>query len=242
MKTITAVLMTTLLVLTVSLSLACQKKPDAPKGSGPEIQSAQQTLDKIRATTAFEQLPDMLTNRTAAAMSFPLMLVAQMGLAFANPELQPGAAENENSAGTSEKAKQLQAELEAILKRYGMDEETMKDDSKRKAGEAQVESRGRELLTELAAFIKKNMNDKNDNKEPDKPPALPPNDTLTFESLSPTAVKITPKDGKPIPGFERQFLEARLEDGKWRLDAGGIEEAMESMKKSMESGPGKTSK
>jgi hypothetical protein len=244
MKNITAVRLTALLVLTISLNLACQKQaapPSSGAGAGNEIQNAQQTLDKMRATTSFEQFPDLLTNRTAAGMSFPLVIFAQMGIAFNSGELQPGGAENANNAGASEKAKQMKTELEAILKRYGMDEQTMSDESKRKAVESQIESRGRELLTDLVAFIKKTSND-SENKEAEKPPALPPNDALTFESLSPTAVKITPKDGKALAGFERQFLEARLEDGKWRIDAGGIDEIMASMKKSMESGPDKSSK
>jgi len=80
MKNLTAVLLTALLVLTISLNLACQKQsaPQSPgTGAGNEVQNAQQTLDKMRATTSFEQFPELLTNRTAAGMSFPLVIFAQ---------------------------------------------------------------------------------------------------------------------------------------------------------------------
>src|SRR5262249_17579546 len=191
MKNITAVLLTALLVLTVSLNLACQKQAASNSnsgtggsgagGAGTEIQGAQQLLDKIRASTSFEQLPDLLTNRTPAGLAFPLIIFTSMGIAFSEAP-PPGAAGSEPPAGPSEKTKQLQAELEGILKRYGMDDETMKDDAKRKAAEPQIESRGRELLTELVAFTKKISPD----KEPEKGPPVPPNDTLSFEKLSPT--------------------------------------------------------
>jgi len=247
MKNITAVLLTALLVLTVSLNLACQKQETQPGsasggsgagGAGTEIQGAQQLLDKIRASNSFEQLPDLLTNRTAAGLALPLVIFAQMGLAFSSGVPQMGATENANHGEPDEKTKQMQADLESLLKRYGIDEQTMSDDSKRKAVESQIESRGRELLTELIAFMKKVSPD----KEPEKNPPLPPNDTLNFEKLSPTAVKISSKDGKSLSGFERDSFEARLEDGKWRMDAGGIEEMMQGMKKSMEGGPGNSNK
>jgi hypothetical protein len=247
MKNITAVLLTALLVLTVSLNLACQKQKTQPGsasggsgagGAGTEIQGAQQLLDKIRASNSFEQLPDLLTNRTAAGLAFPLIIFAQLGMAFSSAGPQAGAEGNENHAGPDEKTKQMQAELDTILKRYGIDEQTMSDDSNRKAVSAQIESRGRELLTDLVAFMKKVSPD----KEPEKNPPLPPNDTLNFERLSPTAVKVSSKDGKSLSGFDKDSFEARLEDGKWRMDAGGIEEMMQGMKKSMEGGPGNGNK
>lgn len=130
-----------------------------------------------------------------------------------------------SAEAASEKA--FQNQVDALLKRYSLTGKTLKMSGKSDDLPPALMTRGHQFLTD--AFALSNAYEKSHasgkSRASGKNPTLgsqisgsdlPASSQCTFKVLSPTHVQIMPRT-RPKSAFE-----ARLEDGQWRIDVGGL--------------------
>jgi hypothetical protein len=139
------------------------------------------------------EVAECLTNETAANVSMQVFLDAGVRLALAPRQ-------------------GMREDLAVVLDRYGINPVR----ANKRVGMRQLEPRGRALLGDLLAFMERWSDRYNFSAIEDMPSDL---SRLRFRSIDATRVQI---DG-PGPPSSALSLEARLEDGRWRIhdqDAG----------------------
>ena len=211
--------------VTTSASKSSLPTKAAPT-AGQEVAEVKALMGEMKNMKDIQEMSEFLTNESAAAlgivMTIPLLFVSAMEdmggqMAAEMSKLGGGQAQ----APKPSSGPKIKAELEATMKKYGLSDKTQPDD---KQAMAALTSRGREFfrdMTSLLAKMDKNGKgksgfDMSGNKTPD------PEDA-TYEVLTPTRVKVTPRDPKDKM---MEKMEARFEDGRWRFHFGGIEDLM----------------
>ena len=246
--------------LTVSLLTACSGNKDAggaaPSGGGPitsagqnptdtgvaagqaghEIEEVKATIKKMGEQKDLAGIAPYLTNRTAAAFGTVMSIIPMMIVSFGEMGQKMGSELGKALGGKpAEPAKpaedkvfaEIKTDMEALSKKYGLDKKDGKP--------SDLEAHGREFFLEVAKIIDKmGKSDKLKGQgEAPKPSEITKKvEDAEFTVVSPTEVKVVPKDKKDQPA---KFV---LEEGTWRLDAGGIEDMKKEMSKAGPGGPG----
>jgi hypothetical protein len=211
------------IIILSQIPIAC-KKSESGSPSGSEIVNAKQALDRLNAASQIGQLADCLTNRSAAAAGMGFVVGAKLMVAMAEgigsgEQPPPG-----GPAAQDQDMKAMNSDLDGVLARYGVQGEPTSQQDRQKL-EQTLEGRGREFLTDMVVVFDKYKSLTKEASSPDL--KLVKSNEADFQVISPSAVKITRKDGKPVEETSgRTFLEARLEDGKWRIDLGGIQDVL----------------
>jgi hypothetical protein len=178
---------------------------------GEEIQAVQQTLERMTKVQNPQELAEFLTDESAGVMGFILLI--PVGLAASMTDMVP--------SGSGPAAdKNLKPDMEALLKKYGLDTATGMQDAG--AAQTRLKGKGRAFLKDMAGLLVRLQ--KSDAAQSQKMGFQPTKDLrlekLTFTVISPTEVKISPKSG--TQGAQNrpkdQTILARVEEGKWRID------------------------
>jgi hypothetical protein len=201
----------------------------AAGGAGTEVEAAKETFRKVSAVKDMSEMASYLTNRSAAVFGVILMIpislmtsMEEMGSSFENMGKDPNAPA---APAAPKKASPFKAEFETITQKYGIKDMQSGPDP---AAMKNLEARGRELMRDLALLMEKIEKSGKSTGEKSKPDVLQKGpDDFEYTVVSPTRVRIVPKE-KPKPG---QPSEAFLvvEDGRWRLDFGGMEDMQKAM-------------
>jgi hypothetical protein len=230
MKKTTRSIISSLLVLTIVNGLYGQHALQIPA-----IEGAKQALARLVAAKSIDNVPDALTNRSCAGLAIGLIVGAELMIALGDAMTSGQTKGGKKTAKPDPKMKAMKLALDGILKRYGLSDRFLAKENRRKWNTAEVEKQGRPMLRELIALMNK-LGD--DNSKSDKTPTIPAESELTFEEISPTVVRITPKNDQPFVDFaNKKSIEARLEDGAWRIDVGGIGDVLKSLDEGFKSQP-----
>lgn len=190
----------------------------APAGVLSPVDGAKQALERGRLAKGMTQLNGVITNESAATIGFSLTLMDSLVSGISTgltKTLAPKTATHDNAA---EKAYQDKAE--ALLKRYSLDAKSI--DASNKAGTLPpaLAAYGHQFLADAQAlddaYDKSHAADGVTKVTQSGKDMFPAPAACSFQVLSPTRVKIVPRDTHKNP------LEARLEDGQWRLDMTGM--------------------
>ena len=192
---------------------------------GGEVAAVKETLRQMSTAKTLGEIGPYLSNRSAAALGMVLLIPVGLIVAFADmgdqfAKMAPSGGSKPAAPSQDKKLqdiKALKTDFESVMKKYGVDE-------KKGGGEDQtkkVESRGREFFADMAGLIDKlgkTTGDKSSSMDmkPDK--LVKDIDKMEYKVVSPTEVAIVDKD-KPD-----QKAKAVVEDGKWRIDFGGMED------------------
>ena len=158
-----------------------------------------------------------LTGDSAAFMGF-LFVTADSFISGMATQLSP---KDTSPQAATEKA--LQSKVEALLTRYSVTDKTFKLSEKPDALPPALIARGHQFLSDALVLSSDYEKAQPIKKNPAVGPQFsgskfPVSSACTFHVLSPTRVQIVPRI-KPKSAFE-----ARLEDGQWRIDLGGMME------------------
>lgn len=195
---------------------------------GGEVAAAKEAMKKISSAKSITEIGPHLSNRSAGTLGtvllFPIGMmvgVAEMGDKLGKSLTSAGA-----SAGAGadhdkklEEVKQIKTELEALTKKYGIDDKS----ASQEAMAAKVEAKGRELFHDVAALydkLTKAMGDKAGDLGMKPNDIAKDADKMEYTVVSPTEVKIVDKSAKSGD----PHLRAVVEDGAWRIDFGGLNE------------------
>ncbi len=174
----------------------------AEERPNPVLQ-AQAALQRCVEVKDFAQLADALTNESAAALSFGAMIVAATITAFSEDQ-------------------QMQADLERVVKELGVN---IAGGPSGAQGLDVLKANGRNVLRELGLFIQRWAKGQNSfTLNYNGPREL---EKLTYVELGPQRVRII---GGAL-AVEGQPIEARIEDGAWRIHLGDFEAILRAMKK-----------
>lgn len=180
-----------------------------------EVRAAQQALQQCHAADTLPALAEHLTDESAAlAGAYSVPGLSVMGRATKDERfLQP-----------------FQADLNALLKQYGLDEASLTSVRAGNAPRALPASQGRAFLRDLGAFVARLQEYGRSANSPLQHYALnlrtilPAAEDCAFHVVSATEVGISPNTGvKVSPSIGR--LAARREGGRWRIDLGTLSEA-----------------
>jgi len=202
---------------------ACAMAAPARAQTSPPLQGAREALTRAHAAKNLSELNNSLTNEAAAGLGFGLVLADSMmsGLATTMTDaLTPRGAKPKEPAHEEAAEKAFQAKVEALLKRYSLSGKTPKGADKSDMLPPSLIAQGHQFLADALAL--------SDDYEKTHPSSkgggtlgsqvsgsdLPAPEACDFHVLSPTRVKIVARARPQVP------IEARLEDGQWRLDAG----------------------
>jgi hypothetical protein len=176
-----------------------------PQGS--EVAGAKEAVARVRRAKSLAELAACLTNESAATMGLALAAGVSMQVDFSSM----GAA----APGASVQARRAKADLDALLRRYGLGRSstrivTMLEDPQ---ALARFAPKGRPFLTDLDRVIRRlqsaGLVSGNLVRKAATPPAP---QALTYRVLSPTRVAVRdPSKTRP------SRMEARFEDGQWRV-------------------------
>lgn len=224
------------------------EKPPVETGSvstdaGEPIAGAKALVEKAHTTKKFSEMSELFTNETAAAFSLPVFLgislVAGMGEAFSNmgdsltklggEKAQP----SEKDKKKLEDMKKMNADLKVFSKKYGLDTLSpmaKPDEAKIKA----LAKDGRAMLKELGTILETSGSDVGEMTPTNEFLSV---DEIDFKVLSPTEVKLTPKDPKKAKDLPPSAT-AKFEDGAWRLSLGTFDEIMQDMQTKSSGGMG----
>jgi hypothetical protein len=193
------VLPSLLLVLAV---IGCSSDGGGGKPTpGREIRDVEKMLAGLERVKDMRGLVDALTNESAASLGLFVAAFAGVGAGLA-----------EEMAGSDDKppepATQIARDLEALVKRYGIDDAEDHESAVKRLG-----SRGRQFFRDVLAIVPPDAKDKDrDDKTP-----VPDPSRVRYEVIGPTRVDIIPLD-EP-----EKRVEARWEDGRWRLHFGTLQ-------------------
>lgn len=189
-----------------------------PAGALSPVEGAKQALERGRLAKGLPQLNGVITNESAATIGFSLVLMDSLVSGISSgltKTLTPKTATQDNAA---EKAYQDKAE--ALLKRYSLDAKTIDASNKSGALPPALVAHGHEFFSEAQAlddaYDKSHAADGITKVTQSGKEMFPAPAACSFQVLSPTRVKIVPQDTHKDP------IEARLEDGQWRLDLEGM--------------------
>jgi hypothetical protein len=190
----------------------------ASAGTLPPVNGAKQALERGRLAKGLPQLNGVITNESAATIGFSLVLMDSLVSGMNSgltKTLAPKTAARDNAA---EKAYQDKAE--ALLKRYSLDAKTIDASNKSGALPPALVAHGHQFLTDALAlsdaYDKSHAADGGTKIVRSGKDMFPAPGVCRFQVLSPTRVKVVPQDTHQDP------IEARLEDGQWRLDLEGM--------------------
>ena len=203
---------------------------------GGEIEAVKATLTKMSQEKELTAIGPYLSNRTAAVfglvLALPLMMMpsfADMGEALGKA-LAGGSSQAQPAAKKDPKVAELKAELDALGKKYGLRQQ-LGDPQEAK----QIESRGREFFQDVAKLydkLSKTELGKGKTEVPNPKDIVKNLESVEYRVVSPQEVQLIAKDKKEKPA--RMIVE----DGAWRLDAGGMDE-MNDRTDAKGSAPGK---
>jgi hypothetical protein len=198
---------------------------------GGEVEAVKAMLTKMSESKDLKDIGPYLSNRTAAA--FGLVLMIPLGMVIAFSEMGQGMAQGLGKAlgGNDAKATpppppdknltELKADLDALGKKYGMDNKKNDPEDAKK-----IEAKGREFFGDVAglfAKLEKSEVGKGKMDSPKTKDLVKDINDVELTVVSPTEVKITSKTKKDEPA------RAIVEDGAWRLDMGGMDEFAKHM-------------
>ena len=185
-----------------------------PAGALSPIAGAKQALVRGRMAKGLPQLNGVITNESAATIGFSLVLMDSLVSGISSgltKTLTPKTAARDNAA---EKAYQDKAE--ALLKRYSLDARSIDASNKSGTLPPALAAHGHQFFSDALALS--DAYDKTHAAEgitkvtQSGQDMFPAPAACSFQVLGPTRVKIVPHDTHKDP------IEARLEDGQWRLD------------------------
>lgn len=180
-------------------------------------QGAQGALDRAHRAKGLAALNESLTNESAADIGFSLVLADSMvsGLTGTlSRTLTP-----QDAARQQGLEKAFQDKVAALLDRYSVNKKTLDASNKSGALPPGLIGRGHQFLADAVAlsdaYEKTHASSKNIPLSAQMGKNdLPAPGACDFHVLSPTRVQIVPRRDPKSP------IEARLEDGQWRLDLG----------------------
>jgi len=197
-------------------ALPASAQPAAPNAAAqPPLQGAAAALDHLHQAKLLTEMNPYLTGGSAAFLGFTLV-IADSFISGMTTALSPK--DNSPQAATE---KALQSKVDALLKRYSVTDKAFKLSEKPDALPPALTARGHQFLSDALAL----SSDYEKAQPPKKDSALgsqfsgsdfPASSACTFHVLSATRVQIVPRT-KPKSAFE-----ARLEEGQWRIDLGGL--------------------
>lgn len=215
-----------------------EKPPVSAAEAGDPIAGAKGAIAEMSKVKSLSDFADHLTNESAAAVTVPMVLifslVAGMGDAFssmgdslAKMGGQPNAQQSEKAKQDQAKMKKMSEDMKAFTKKYGLD--TISPGAKPDAAKiADLSKNGRAMMKEMGGLLDA-MGDKA-GAEMSKPKDIPTVEDLEYKVISPTEVKITPKNPKNKKGLT-DSASMKFEDGAWRLHIGSFTEIMNDMQK-----------
>lgn len=202
---------------------ACVMAAPAQAQAPSPVQGAREALTRARQAKNLSEMNNSLTNESAATLGFGLVLADSMmsGLATTMTDaLTPEGAKPKAAAGEEASEKAFQAKVEALLKRYSLDEKTFKGAGESETLPPTLIAHGHQFLADAIVlsdgYEKSHTTSKSGRTLGGQMggSALPMPGACDFRVLSPSRVQIVPRANP------KSTLEARLEDGQWRLDAG----------------------
>lgn len=178
---------------------------------------AQGALDRAHRAKGLAALNESLTNESAADIGFSLVLADSMvsGLTGTLSRTQTP----QDAARQQELEKAFQDKVAALLDRYSVNKKTLDASNKSGALPPGLIGRGHQFLADAVAlsdaYEKAHASSKNIPLSAQMGKNdLPAPGACDFHVLGPTRVQIVPRRDPKSP------IEARLEDGQWRLDLG----------------------
>ncbi len=196
-------------------------------GALTPAQGTAAALDRAHQTKTLTALNPCLTKQTAAFLGFSLVL-AGASISGLTPAPSPRGPSPQTAA---EKA--FQDKVAALMRRYSLTEKALNAADKSEILPSGLASRGHQFLADALAL--KEAYEKN--PAPGKSKILgdkfsgsdfPTSKECTFHVLSPTRVLVVPRSSSMGP------IEARLEDGQWRVDIEMEEEIPDSSEPEMQ--------
>ncbi len=186
-------------------------------GALSPIAGAKQALERGRMAKGMPQLNGVITNESAATIGFSMVLMDSLVSGISSgltKALTPKTATHDNAA---EKAYQDKAE--ALLKRYSLDAKSIDASNKSGTLPPALVAQGHQFFSDALAlsdaYDKSHAADGVTKVTQSGTELFPAPAACTFQVLSPTRVKIVPRDTHEDP------IDACLEDGQWRLDLAG---------------------
>lgn len=185
------------------------------------IQGAREALTRAHGAKNLGELNNSLTNESAAGIGFGLVFVESMmsGMATTMTDaLTPKGAKPKGMARQEAAEAAFQNKVEALLKRYSLDEKAPKGGDKSDTLPPSLIIRGHQFLADALAlsddFEKSHASSKNKGTLGSQISGsdLPAPEACDFHVLSPSHVQIVPHDDPKSP------IDAMLEDGQWRID------------------------
>jgi len=198
-------------------------KPAPAAVAQSPIQGAHDVLARAHGAKNLSELNGSLTNESAAAIGFGLVLADSLmsGMATTMADaLTPKGVKPKGMAREEASEKTFQNRVEVLLKRYSLDGKTPKGADKSDALPPSLIARGHQFLADALVlsndYEKSHASSKGGGTLGSQMGGsdLPAPGACDFHVLSPTRVKIVPRADPKSP------IEARLEDGQWRLDVG----------------------
>lgn len=211
--------------------------PPSAMEPGDPIAGAKALVAKANNTKKFSEMSELFTNESAAAFAFPVSImlgfVAGMGDAFSSmgdslskmggQEAKP----DEKAAKQKEGLKKMSADLKAFNEKYGLD--TLSPDAKPDDAKIRELTRnGRAMLRELGVILETSGQESGKLTPTNEFPSA---EEIEYKVLSPTEVKLTPKDPKKTKSLPSTAT-AKFEDGAWRLSLGTFDEILQEQTKS----------
>lgn len=201
-------------------------KPVAVGPPGTEVASAKQLVARLGQCKSLSDFSQMFSNETAAYFGFMVGVsmamvsamaesFAKMGEEMAKQAGGPPPRKDPKQEAELRQMRKMGSTIEGIFKRYGMDEKSMAGAKANGQLPQAVRANGRRFLGEVA-IVMDSMPGKRSNGgiQFDKSKMPPHPDKLRYKVVSPTRVVIHDPE-KP-----KEKLEARVEDGAWRLHIG----------------------
>lgn len=190
---------------------AQQTAPASASVALSPLQAAREVLGRAHRAKNFGEINNDLTDESAAMMGLALVLVDSM-LNGMDIRQSPKAPRREASG------KAFQGKIVALLGRYSLDQKTLKDSGGAGVMPPGLSARGHQFLADVItlndAYEKSHPSVKggspSGSQEEETP--FPAPGLCDFHVLSPTRVQIVPRHNP------KSSLEARFEDGQWRLD------------------------
>ncbi len=208
---------------TTTIILPTKAAPTA----GQEVAEVKAMISEMKNIKDIRAMSEFFTNESAAALGMVMMIPVAMMASFEEMGGQMATEMGKLGGGQAQAPKpstgpKIKAELEATMKKYGLSDKTQPND---KQAMAALSSRGREFFSDMTGLLEKmDKNGKGKSGFDMSGSKAPKPEDATYEVLSPTRVKVTPKNPKEKM---MEKMEARFEDGRWRLHFGGFEELME---------------
>jgi hypothetical protein len=169
---------------------------------GEEVAAVKQMLQKFAKIKSPAEFADYLSNESAALFGIVMLLPLSFAAAM------------ESQGGKTDS--QTKTEIETVLKRYGLNDMSSAPTPEQ---EKRLIGQGRQLMADVGALLERmSKSRKSEGFKIDETKLPKELENLTFEVVSPTEVKITPKDPK------ERAMKAIVEEGKWRLHIGGMDE------------------